>query len=190
MKRIGILGGTFNPIHIGHLAIAQTVYEKLKLDAVVFVPSNLPPHKSSVGVADAKHRLMMAQLAVKKYPHFRVSDFEVKKEGKSYSIDTVRYFMQKNSSADKFFFIIGQDSLPTLNTWKDIAQLRRMVDFVVVNRAGVKSDEGNVKVRSLSMPALEISSSEIRQRIAQGKTARYLLPDGVEDYIRKHHLYS
>jgi len=139
MKRIGILGGTFNPIHIGHLAIAEWSYEKLKLDKVIFVPTYLPPHKSSRGVIDAKTRYKMVELAIKDNPHFEISDFEIKKGGKSYSIDTVRYFSEKFNKDTKLYFIIGEDCLSTLHKWKEIEKLVSLASFVVVNRPGVEA---------------------------------------------------
>jgi nicotinate-nucleotide adenylyltransferase len=190
MNRIGILGGTFNPIHIGHLAIAQTVLEKLKLDCVLFIPSNLPPHKASTDVISATKRLAMVRLAIRHYQKFKVSNFEVSRPGKSYSIDTVRHLSKHFTNKTKFFFIIGQDSLPTLHSWKEIDNLRKLVTFVVVNREGIKVKKGKMRVQSLTMPGLDVSSSFIRERILKKQTVRYLLPEAVEMYIQKHKLYS
>jgi nicotinate-nucleotide adenylyltransferase len=189
MKRIGILGGTFNPIHVGHLTVAQMVHEQLNLDKVIFVPSNLPPHKTWKYVAPTKDRLHMIRLAIKGNPHFEVSDFEIKKEGKSYSIETVTHFRDHFPRGTKFYFIIGSDLLPTLHTWKRIDEVRKMVSFVAVNRAGFKETKSKVKVKLITIPGLQTSSSYVRQRITLGKTVRYLVPDNILNYIERKKLY-
>ena len=190
MKRIGILGGTFNPIHVGHMTIAEMVCEKLKLDKVIFVPSCLPPHKSNKNVASAGDRYRMVSLAVRKNPHFEVSDYEVKKGGKSYSIDTVTHLKACYPSGTKFFFIIGRDLLPTLHTWKQIDDVLKMVSFVTLNRPGYKQEKSRIKVRAISIPELQVSSSYVRKRITTGKTVQYLVPDNVLDYIHRKKLYK
>jgi nicotinate-nucleotide adenylyltransferase len=190
MKRIGILGGTFNPIHIGHLTIAEMVYEKLKLDKVIFIPSYFPPHKSNKNVASAAGRYHMVGLAVRKNPHFGISDYEVKKGGKSYSIETVTYLKECYPSGTKFFFIIGRDLLPTLHTWKRIDDVLKMVSFVTLNRPGYKQEKSRIRVRAISIPELQISSSYVRKRITMGRTVRYLVPDNVLDYIKRKRLYK
>ena len=189
MKRIGILGGTFNPVHIGHLAMAQTALEQLKLDKVIFVPSNLPPHKASKEVVSAMHRFKMVQLAVKGNPKFEVSSVEIKRSGKSYSIDTVKYFKKLYLKGDQIFFIIGEDTLKTLHSWKYIKELLKSVKFVSINRLGYQNTKSKVKTVSIKMPALEVASSYIRQRLVSKKTVRYLIPDLVLKYIQKNKLY-
>ncbi|MDP8213411.1 MAG: nicotinate-nucleotide adenylyltransferase [Candidatus Zapsychrus exili] len=190
MKRIGILGGTFNPIHIGHLAIAQWTHEKLKLDKVIFVPTSLPPHKSSRGVIDAKTRYKMVELAIEDNPHFEVSDFEIKKGGKSYSIDTIRYFSEKFTKNTKLYFIIGEDCLSTLHKWKDVKELNSLASFAVVNRPGVKPCKPKIAVRSIFMPGIDISSSYVRKCSTAHKTFKYFLPEKVEKYIKRNKLYK
>ena len=197
MNKIGILGGTFNPIHLGHLAMAKAALMKLKLNAVIFVPSCLPPHKSVEDVIDAKKRLAMVKLVVKGNSKFRISRFEIKKGGRSYSINTVKYLRSVYGSKTKFYFIIGQDSFTTLGSWKNIPQLLKLVTFVVVNRPGVRKikvtdtfyDFKNVSVTFITSPALDISSSYIRAAIAKGKSVKYLLPESVFQYIEKKRLY-
>ena len=189
MKRIGILGGTFNPIHIGHLTIAEMVYEQLKLDKVIFVPANLPPHKSSKNVAATKDRYHMIRLAVRGNPHFEVLDYEIKKGGKSYSIETVNYLRECYPKRTKFFFIIGSDLLPTLCTWKRIQDILKIVSFVSVNRPGFKEKKSKIKVKSITLPGLQTSSSYVRQRITFGKTVKYLVPENVLKYIKQKKLY-
>ena len=190
MKRIGILGGTFNPIHIGHLTIAEMVYERLRLDKVIFVPSNLPPHKSGKNVASAKDRYHMVRLGVRGNPRFEVSDYEIKKRGKSYSIETVSHFRDRYPAGTKLFFIIGSDLLPTLRAWKRIDEILKVVSFVSVNRPGFKEKKSKIKVRSITIPGLQTSSSYVRERITSGKTVKYLVPESVLSYIEKKKLYK
>ena len=189
MKRIGILGGTFNPVHIGHLTIAQMVHEQLKLDKVIFVPSNLPPHKSSKKVVSVKDRCHMLRLAIKGNAHFDISDFEVKKRGKSFSIDTVSYLRDRYPRGTKLFFIIGSDLLPTLYTWKRIEEILKMATFVAVNRPGYKGKKSKIRVKSMTTVGLHTSSSYVRQRIISGKTVQYLVPDNILKYIKQKKLY-
>ena len=189
MRRIGVLGGTFNPIHIGHLVSAQIVCERLKLDKVIFVPSYLPPNKSRRNVIDAGHRYNMVRLAIKGNRHFEVSDFEIKRKGISYSIDTLEFFYNKFSCNIRLFFIIGADNLVELHTWRRIDDILKLATFVAVNRPGTGFTEGRIKVRTVDIPVLDVSSSSIRKRIAAGKTVRYLLPDAVIRYIQKYKLY-
>jgi nicotinate-nucleotide adenylyltransferase len=189
MKRIGILGGTFNPLHIGHLAIAEVAQERMELDRVVFVPSFEPPHKRLVYLAPAKDRLEMLRLSVKNNPKFDVSDYEVQKGGKSYSIDTVRHFQKEFGKETKLFFIVGGDSAPYLHTWKKIDELLKIVSFVVVNRPGNEDVGIEIPHHSVIMPGIDISSSYIRRRILQGKSIKYLVPEEVFRYIEKHKIY-
>ncbi len=190
MRRIGILGGTFNPIHIGHLVSAQFVSERLKLDKVIFIPSYLPPNKSRKTVIDAAHRYNMVKLAIKGNSLFDVSDFEIKKKGVSYSIDTLEFFHKKFSSKIRLFFIIGTDNIAGLHTWHRIDDILRLATFVAVSRPGTDSLRGKIDVRKVDIPVLDISSSFIRKRIASGKTVRYLIPDAVIKYIQRYKLYT
>ena len=192
MRRIGVLGGTFNPIHIGHLAIAQTAQEAMKLQEVIFVPSNWPPHKSTQSLAPVHHRCNMVRLAIKGNPYLKVSDFEIKKEGKSYTIDTLWYFRRIFPRDTKLFFIIGGDMLSQLKSWRYIDDILKIATFIVVNRPGQfkKSHGMKINYHSVSMPGIDISSSYIRGRIAQNKTIKYFVPEGVIRYIKKHKLYK
>jgi nicotinate-nucleotide adenylyltransferase len=190
VKRIGILGGTFNPIHIGHLAIAQVALEKKQLDKVVFVPSYWPPHKSTKNVISARHRYRMVQLAIEDNTDFAICDYEIKRRKKSYSIDTVRYFETQYPAGTKFYFIIGEDSLETLHQWRDIDDILKIVSFVVVNRPGKDKGQSKIKVTSITMPGLDVSSSFIRKRTTSGKSIHYFVPPAVCEYIKKHHLYE
>ncbi len=188
--RIGILGGTFNPVHLGHLMIAQMVLETFDLDKVVFIPSSLPPHKNGRDVIPADHRIAMVQLAVKDNALFAVSDYEMKRGGKSYSIDTVIYLRECYPLRTKFFFIIGNDHLTKLHTWRRIEEIVKIVSFVAVYRPGFEAVSSRIKTKSIVIPGVMASSSDIRRRIAAGKTVRYLVPDRVLGYIEKHKLYD
>lgn len=190
MKRIGILGGTFNPVHIGHLAIAQTAQEKFDLDKVIFVPSNRPPHKGIRNLAPARDRFQMVQLAIKNNPLFEISDFEVLREGKSYTVDTLKHFCSVYSKRKKFFCIIGGDSFSGLSTWKRIDEILTMTSFIVVNRPGYAGRAGGIRHFSVIMPGIDISSSYLRQRIRQGKSVKYFVPESVLKYINQHNLYK
>ncbi len=189
MKRVGILGGTFNPLHIGHLAIAEVAQEQMDLDKVIFVPSYLPPHKRIANLAPADERLEMVRLAIKENPKFDISNYEVEKGGKSYTIETVRYFQDKFPDA-KLFFIVGGDSAADLHTWKNIDKILEIVTFIVVNRPGHDECVANIAHHSVVLPGIDISSSYVRRRLTQGKSIKYLVPDEVFRYIEQHKLYS
>ena len=189
MKRIGILGGTFNPIHLGHLVMSEMAYERLCLDKVVFIPSYLPPHKSDTDIIAAKHRLQMTRLAIYGNPRFSISDIEVKRGGKSYTIDTVNYLQKTYPKGTKFYIIIGNDLVVGLSRWKRIKDLLKEVCFVAISRRGFEAKRASVPVQRLNMQDIEISSSDIRKRIGSGKSVRYLLPDQVRQYIKKYQLY-
>ena len=188
MQRIGILGGTFNPIHIGHLAIAQMAQEKVGLDKVIFIPAFIPPHKTVKHLAAAKDRLAMARLAISDNPSFQVSDYEIKKGGRSFSINTVRHFRKVYAKKAKLYFIIGGDSLGQLPTWKQIDDLLKLVTFIAVNRPGYQRNHKAIKHISVESE-LNIASSDLRKRITQGKTIKYLVPDKVIRYINQHKIY-
>lgn len=190
MKRIGILGGTFNPVHIGHLTIAQVVEEQLNLDKVLFVPSYQPPHKSDENVISAPHRYRMVKLAIAGKPKFAALDYEIKKKGKSYSIDTIIFLKKRYPKGTKFYFIIGGDMVPTLPAWKRIDDILKVVSFVAVSRAGYKRRPSKIQVKAVEMQDLGVSSTYLRRRIAGGKSIRYLVPDNVLRYIKKHKLYQ
>ncbi len=187
-RRIGVLGGTFNPVHIGHLCLAQTALEKMHLSKVVFVPAYMPPHKKGKAVALARCRCDMVRLAVKRNPCFEVSDFEIKKEGKSYTYQTMEYFHQRHPK-DRLFFIIGEDTLPQLPRWRFIERVLRIADFIVVNRPGHMNSDSTIKHFGVTMPGIDISSSYIRKQIADKKTIRYFVPDDVISYIVRNKLY-
>lgn len=187
IKRIGILGGTFNPVHTGHLLLAEGIKKKLNLDYVLFIPCYLPPHKRPVNLIPALHRLAMVRLAVKGNPSFKVSTLEIEREGVSYSIDTLEELHRLYKGKAEFFFIIGSDSLKEINMWKSIGKLMKLCKFVAVIRPGYRLRYKEVKL--LDLPTLPISSTDIRQFVKRGKSIRYLVPESVRAYILKNRLY-
>ncbi len=190
MDRIGVLGGTFNPIHVGHLAMAQMALERMHLTKVVFVPAYIPPHKNPGVVAGAKHRYQMVKLAIDGNASFEISDFEMNKQDKSYTIDTMNYFFEFYPRDTKLYFIIGGDTLGHLRSWRYIDDILKIAEFIVVNRPGCVKKSNDVKHHSVIMPGIDISSSYVRLRLLQDKTIRYFVPDKVLDYISQHQLYQ
>lgn len=180
-KRIGILGGTFNPIHTGHLLVAEGVKEELGLDYVLFIPCYLPPHKKPLKLAPARHRLAMVRLAIRGNPSFRISTIEIKRKGKSYSVDTLEELHRLYKGKARFFFIIGSDSISGLRTWKSIDKLMKLCKLVAVSRPGYRLRYPGVKI--IDIPTLPISSTDIRRLIKEGKSIRYLVPEEVRRYI-------
>lgn len=199
-RRIGVMGGTFNPIHYGHLVAAEWCREALGLEQVIFVPSANPPHKKMQGIADAENRLRMVQLAIKDHPHFFASDIELRRSGLSYTVDTLEELSGKNKGAE-LYFIMGVDAFLDLDSWKNPARILEISHLLVVTRPGYKISYSELdelelppdlpdRIVELEIPGLHISASEIRKRIAADKTVRYLLPPLVEEYIYKHRLYG
>lgn len=190
MKRIGIFGGTFNPVHMGHLAIAQIALESFDLDKVIFVPSRQPPHKNIEPLAPAKNRYKMVKMAIAGNDRFEISDVEIKRDGKSYTIDTLQYFQDIFSAKTKMFFIVGGDAFTTLPKWKEIDRVLKLATFIVVNRPGFETSGKMIKHLTVTKPGIDISSSYLRERIKSGKSVRYLVPEAVFWYIEKHGLYK
>lgn len=193
--KVGIMGGTFDPIHIGHLLAAQSVCEELGLDEIWFVPTNVPPHKEQTQGATAQQRWDMVRLAVEGHEAFRASDIELVKGGVSYSIETVRLLRDRYPSY-RFYYIIGADMVQYLPKWYRIEELLRLVTFVGLQRpgfdAGLEELPEHMKdaVVLASMPQIEMSSTLIRERRAAGRTVRYMVPDRVNHYIEENRLYE
>jgi len=203
VKKLGILGGSFNPIHLGHLVLAETAREALGLDRVIFIPAKLPPHKRAAALADGADRLAMVRLAIAGNPALAVSDIELRRPGISYSVATVRALRKKLGAGAPIYFLIGMDTVAELPTWREIARLARLCRFVPLSRPGhgrpnaaaLERAVGRLRARALlqralAMPPIGISSSEIRRRVADGRTIRYLVPDAVAAYIRRKRLYA
>jgi nicotinate-nucleotide adenylyltransferase len=199
-RRIGILGGTFNPIHLGHLLIAQDAKEQMRLDCVKFIPSATPPHKTVDTLASERDRMRMIQLAIRGHDGFEADDIEIKRGGKSYSVDTLTELRQRDPRAD-FCFIIGADSLRELHLWREVERLVGLCTFVTVPRPGFKpkpvvdprlaaATRRQLRQHVLRGHACDIASREIRSRVASGRSIRYLVPDAVYEYIRRRRLYQ
>jgi nicotinate-nucleotide adenylyltransferase len=194
-KGIGIMGGTFDPIHYGHLVTAEIARSKFALDKVVFVPSGHPPHKQSVP-GHAEQRLLMTLLATVTNPFFQVSRIEVDRTGPSYTYDTLTEFRQLSGPGSKFYFITGADAVLEMLTWHNAEQMIDLCSFIAATRPGypltdVRRLPENFlkKIEMMQVPALSISSTDIRLRIREGRPIKYLLPEAVETYIYKQGLY-
>ncbi|MDD5708131.1 MAG: nicotinate-nucleotide adenylyltransferase [Kiritimatiellae bacterium] len=200
MGRIGILGGCFNPIHIGHLLMARSALEEGRLDRVVLMPANLPPHKALTGLAPAPDRLAMVRLAIAGDPDLEVSTDEIDRGGVSYAVDTLRA-LRDRAPLDQLVFILGMDSLRELHLWREVVTLLSLAEILTIERPGYDRPP---QTEDLRLPApwperllaavvpgrrCDISSSEIRRRVAQGRTIRYLVPESVEAHIRARGLY-
>lgn len=186
--RIGIFGGTFNPIHFGHLVLAEQAHEKLNLDRVIFVPCYYPPHKKSSRLATPGQRYSMVKLAIQGNPRFKVSDIEIKRKGRSYSVDTLRQLRDKYKKA-KLFFISGSDVSGQISKWKSINEIFRLAQFVLAKRPGYKLKKYNRNISIISITELDISSSMVRRKIKTGQSIRYLMPMRVYKYIKEKRLY-
>ncbi len=187
--RIGIMGGTFDPIHHGHLVAASEVAQHFELDEVVFVPTGMPYQKKQV--SDSEHRYLMTVIATASNPRFTVSRVDIDRSGPTYTIDTLRDLQAERPDAD-LFFISGADAIAQILDWKDVDQLWKLAHFVAVTRPGHQLPETGLPehdVSLLEIPALAISSTDCRQRVAHGFPVWYLVPDGVVQYISKHGLY-
>lgn len=190
---IGIYGGTFNPPHIGHLITAESVKQIAGLDNILFVPSYITPHKNEGEEHLSHHRFEMIKLAVQNNPSFQVSDIEISKNEISYTITTLEYLLSKHPG-DKFSIIIGMDNYITFHLWKDPKRILQIASLIVMNRPQYprKVNEliGTTNTSFVDVPNIEISSSEIRQRVKEGKSIKYLVPERVERYILTHNLYK
>jgi nicotinate-nucleotide adenylyltransferase len=187
MGRIGILGGTFDPPHHGHLLIAQETLSALKLDEVWFIPTNKPPHKSQ-SKTNTLHRLQMLKLAVADNEQFQVNELELDRNGPSYSIDTM-YILKERYPSFSFYFIIGGDMVDSLHTWERINELLELVTFVGVKRPGFLY-KTKYPIVEVEIPVFDVSSSLIRNRYKEGKNVRYFLPEKVRQYIEEINLYE
>ncbi|HEY0905272.1 MAG TPA: nicotinate-nucleotide adenylyltransferase [Marmoricola sp.] len=194
-RRVGVMGGTFDPIHHGHLVAASEVQSWFDLDLVVFVPTGQPWQKSDRQVTSAEHRYLMTVIATASNPRFWVSRVDIDRGGPTYTIDTLRDLAVEMPDAD-LFFITGADALTEIFTWRDASELFALAHFVGCTRPGYEmevSDLENIppeRVTILQIPALAISSTECRERRAKGEPVWYLVPDGVVQYIAKHKLYE
>lgn len=187
--RIGIFGGTFNPIHFGHLVLAEQAYEKLNLSKVIFIPSFHPPHKNSPNIASALDRYNMVKLAIQENPRFEISEIEIKRKGRSYLVDTLKE-LKKIYPRAKLFFISGSDVSNQIGKWKSINEILWLSKFVLAKRPGYKLKKYNRNISVISITELDISSSMIRRKIKEAKSVRYLMPMQVYKYIKDKRLYK
>lgn len=200
-ERIGLFGGSFNPVHNGHLIAARAIREKLGLGCVLFLPSHRPPHKENKSLAEAKHRAHMVQLAIECEPGFGFDDNDMIRTGPCYTIDTVTHFKSSSPSAEVYWFV-GADSLAELPTWHRAVELvslctivtasrsKKPIDWSVLERAFGASGVEKLRSGIVDTPVIDISSTEIRRRVAAGFSIRYLVPETVRDYILKNGIYQ
>ncbi|MEK5232632.1 nicotinate-nucleotide adenylyltransferase [Lysinibacillus sp. FSL K6-0232] len=188
MKRVGLLGGTFNPPHMGHLLMANEVYHALELDEIRFMPNAIPPHKHIHNDAGNIERLEMLKRAIQPFPYFSIEAYEVEKGGVSYSYKTLSALCRREPHV-QFYFIIGGDMIDSLHTWYCIDELVKLVQFVGVKRPGTAAKTA-YPICMVEVPQIDLSSTLIRQRLATGGTVTLLLPEAVEAYIREEGLYG
>ena len=185
--RLGLLGGSFNPIHHGHLITAVRAAEAARLDRVLFIPAARSPLKATRGLAPARDRWALLKAALRGNPLFEASDLELRRGGISYSVDTLREL--KRDTDARLFWIVGTDAARLLPKWKAIDEVRRLAEFIVVARPGDSIPRNMSKHLVVRAPLLEISSSEIRERLRRGLSVRYLVPDAVERLLRRKRMY-
>jgi nicotinate-nucleotide adenylyltransferase len=191
VARIGVMGGTFDPVHHGHLVAASEVAATYELDEVVFVPTGRPWQKSDRSVTPAEHRYLMTVVATASNPRFTVSRVDIDREGPTYTIDTLRDLTAQRPDA-QLYFITGADALAQILSWKDVDELFALAHFVGVTRPGHELDDEGLpaeRVSLMEVPAMAISSTDCRVRVGEGQPVWYLVPDGVVQYIAKHGLY-
>jgi nicotinate-nucleotide adenylyltransferase len=192
VRRIGIMGGTFDPIHHGHLVAASEVTDRFGLDEVVFVPTGVPWQKGDVIVSPAEDRYLMTVIATASNPRFQVSRVDIDRTGPTYTVDTLRDLRAEYGPKTQLFFITGADALEKILSWKDTDQMFELAHFVGVTRPGFELSAAHLPAETISLvevPAMAISSTNCRERVAAGKPVWYLVPDGVVQYIAKRGLY-
>ena len=191
MIKIGLMGGTFDPVHIGHLITAQAVREIRDLEKIIFIPAYISPHKTNKSSAGSNHRLKMLQLAIEGIPYFEFSDIELKAESISYTVQTLEEFKKKY---DKLEFIIGYDNIINFNLWKMPDRIIELAELIVLRRRTndrkIEKDKYYKAATFVKTPVIEISSSEVRDRIKEGKSVDFLIPSKVREYINKFNLYK
>lgn len=198
IRRIGLLGGTFDPIHWGHLIMAEEARQQACLDRVLFLPAGEPPHKVGQTITPIGHRLRMVQLAIASHPAFALSRLDVDRPGPHYSVDMVRLFLERSPAGTEAFFLVGADSLGDMPTWRDPAGLLDLCWVLAMSRPGHEPDLDRLaqvlpavreRVQVLPMPLIGISGTDIRRRVQEGRSIRYLVPEEVRQYILAHGLY-
>lgn len=189
--RLGLLGGTFDPPHVGHLMVAQDALEALDLDRVLFIPAAVPPHKQGQVTAPAKVRLEMLRAAIAGDPRFAADDMEIRRPGPSYTVTTLRELREREPDS-RLFFLAGTDQMRELHTWKEPQEIARLATLVAVSREGAAVNQcgcGHLPLRSIQVTRIDLSATHVRRRVAEGRSIRYLVPEGVEAIIRREGLY-
>lgn len=200
MKKIGLMGGTFDPIHYGHLVLAEQIRTQFELDMVYFIPAGIPPHKQDKNISNSNHRYFMTLLATITNSKFEVSKLEIEEDDVSYTVNTIKKFQEKIDKEAELYFITGADAVYELDTWKNVKELLGLCNFIAASRPGIDRQKLQDKILELNekydasiivttVPALAISSTDIRERIKSGKSIKYILPESVEYYIYKNNLY-
>jgi nicotinate-nucleotide adenylyltransferase len=185
VRKLGVYGGTFDPIHNAHLILAREALEQLRLERVVFVPAAVSPHKLDQASAPAAVRLEMLRAAVEGEPAFEVDDLELQRAAPSFTIDTIEE-LHRREHATEIYYLVGSDNLPRLDTWHRFEDLQRLVQFVILARDAQPIDPGYTTIRRL----IDVSATEIRNRVASGRSIRYLVPPSVEEIIAREQLYK
>ena len=193
--RLGLLGGTFDPIHLGHLILAEACREACELDEVWFLPTGNPPHKEASEITEARQRIEMLEMALAGVREFKINDMEVRRTGTTYTVDTLTELKEEDSDRE-LFFLIGADSLHDFPTWREPERIAELATLLVVNRAGREMpeiDSLSEKIRNsvqiVTIPDIGIASSDLRRRVAEGNSIRFQVPRSVEVYIEQHQLY-
>ena len=200
VKRLGIMGGTFDPIHYGHLVAAEMARSKFKLSKVLFIPSGTPPHKDRNDISAAGLRFEMIELAIQDNPAFDISDLELERKGPSYTVDTLRV-LRRTWPDHELYFITGSDVLREIFSWREAEEILKMTEFIGAARPGFDASdfllqvqqehpENIARIHYLEVPALAISSTDIRARVRRDQPIRYLLPEAVRHFILQHGLYT
>ncbi len=194
MRKIGIFGGTFNPIHLGHLIVAEEIRERIQLDKILFIPSARPPHKDNSKIINPVHRYKMTELAIEDNLFFDISDIELKRAGKSYTIDTIRQLKDRIYRKDDLYLIIGGDSFLDIKTWYKPEQIVRECRVIATTRPGFDVSQvapyWQRAIKFVPVSDIAIAATEIRDDVKKGVSIRYKVPLKVEEYIRNHNLYK
>jgi nicotinate-nucleotide adenylyltransferase len=187
--RLGLLGGTFDPPHLGHLIVASAAFESLELDRILFIPAAAPPHKLGSVVASAEQRLEMVRRAITGDPRFAVDDLELRRPGASYTVDTLRALREREPGVE-LFFLVGADQVRELHTWRDPEEVSRLACLAVLSRGGDQiPSAGRYRTLPVAVPRIDIAATEIRRKVAAGESIRYLVPEAVREYIEGEGLY-
>lgn len=197
--RLGLFGGTFDPVHLGHLILAEQCREQCRLDQVWFLPSGSPPHKPAVGISPGKHRIEMLELATAGHSAFVVSRLEIDRTGTTFTVDTLQQLRQEDPQRE-LYFLIGADSLADLPTWREPERIAQLAVIVAANRGdrplpdthALRQQVGDLiasRIQSATIPGIDLSASDIRRRVREGNSIRFMVPRPVELYIAEHGLY-